>query len=298
MVLDLRDILCCPVCHSPLVSKDGFLACGCNHYPIINGIPRFVPGDSYARSFSLEWAKHSKTMLDSVSGSSEAEKTFFERTGLSPDDIKGKLVLDAGCGAGRHMEVVKKYGGNIIGVDMSYSVEQAYENAGDYVFQADIMDLPFRDESFDVVFSWGVIHSTSDTHLAFRKLSKLVKPGGKLAIWVYSNEGLLKIHNMVSDIYRVVATRMPQGLLYKLCYISVPLYYFHCLPVIGWLGRLLLPISLEKSAEDRVLNTYDWYSPIYQTKHTYKQIEKWFVECGYKDVRHLPVPVSVQGTKN
>jgi SAM-dependent methyltransferase len=291
----------CLECGNELITVGAELVCKKCHkdYPIVNGIPRFTD-ERYVHSFSMEWGIHSDTMLDSKSGLSHAEDSFFERTGLTKEDLKGMLVLDAGCGNGRYLEIVQKYGAKVIGVDMSQSVEQSYENVGKLenveIVQADILNLPFFEKTFDIIFSLGVIHHTSDCHFAFEQLAKLIKPNGKMAVWVYSDDGWkFKIYNKVSNFYRIFTTRLPPKVLYKLCYISIPLYHVQRIPIIGLPLRVLLPLSDKSLPMWRVLGTFDWYSPRYQSKHTYKELESWYKEAGFKNIKRLPVPVSMIG---
>jgi len=301
----LIDIIVCPKCGGDIsVSmnevKSSFYCKQCHaHYPVKNGIPRFVQTDSYVDSFSWEWDKHPETLVDSLSGGTLAHDMFIERTGLTEKDINGKLCLDAGCGSGRFMEVVKDMGGIPVGVDMSYSVDEAHKILGDnsYLFQADIMNLPFKPESFDVVFSIGVIHHTANTRIAFERLARLVKPGGILAVWVYSNEGLpMKFYNMVTAMYRTFTTRLPRNVLYKLCYVAVPLHFFDKIPVLGLATYLILPRSRNANPKIRILDTFDWYSPTYQFKHTYKEVESWASKLGMTSQR-LKTPVSIKCVK-
>ena len=197
------------------------------------------------------------------------------------------------------MEVVKNYGGRVIGLDLSFSVEQAYANTGENVVQADLLAPPFRNNSFDIIFSLGVLHHTSNTRTAFSKLVPLLKDNGILAVWVYSNDGWrMKIYNRIANTYRTITTRIPQKTLYDLCWVAVPLYYLHRVPLIGNISRIILPTSMDKNPEWRVLDTFDWYSPKYQSKHTYREVESWFQEAGLTDVRRMPFPVSVRGTKS
>lgn len=313
MNISLLDVLACPKCKGRLWVKavwiidyvnEGDLYCGtCGaSYPIHKGIPRFVKSDGYASSFSLEWAKHAKTQLDSVSGLTVARDTFFQRTGFTSQDLKGKLVLDAGCGIGRYMEVAQEAGARIIGVDMSYSVDQAYENVGKLpnvdIVQADLLNLPFKEGVFDTVFSLGVLHHTSNCHEAFNAVAKLPKTGGSLAVWLYANDGLKqKAYNAVAAFYRTFTTRMSQEDLYKLCGCAGPLYHVHKLPIVGNITRAIMPTSMEAREEWRRLDTFDWYSPKYQSKHTYAQVDGWFHEAGYGQIINKSFPTSVNGTK-
>ena len=102
--------------------------------------------------------------LDSQSGSDESARTLEATTGWTEADYRGRLVLDAGVGAGRFAEVVADHGGEVVGVDLSRAIDAAYQNIGrrpnaDLV-QADIMAMPFREGTFDLAYSIGVLHHT------------------------------------------------------------------------------------------------------------------------------------------
>ena len=254
---------------------------------------------SYTDSFSFEWAKHSRTQIDDV----ESMKMFKQKTGFGKRDFENKLVLDAGCGAGRYARIAKLLGATVVAVDMSESVGVARENTkalGNVdIVRADINALPFKDEVFDCLFSIGVLHHTPGTKKAFDCLPRLLKSGGKLAIWVYPNEGFkARAFNFVTSFHRLITTRMPKQWLYKLCKLAVPLYYLHRMPVFGYLTMAFFPCSMHPIAEWRVLDTFDWFSPKYQHKHSYKEVAGWFKEQGLVDVKCLDFPVAVQGVKS
>lgn len=318
-------ILACPVCKSKLDIeieeiekggvKEGYLRCiSCNRrYPIINYIPRFVETDAYVSSFSNEWSKFSKVQLDSFNGRNESENTFKERTGINLNEIKDKLVLDVGCGAGRFTEIVSKYGGDVIGIDLSYSVDVALENlgikAGINFIQADIFNLPFKKGISDIIFSIGVLHHTPNTRKALLSLIPHLKKGAKIAIWVYTNEGIndqikplrdiyRRTYNHISDFYRIFTTRMDQKQLLKISQImAYGLYYPTKIPVVGKVLDLVIPSSDHPDPMWRVLDIFDWYSPKYQWKHTYEEVEDWFKEAGLTNIEKLKIPVSMRGKK-
>jgi len=309
----LLKILACPVCKNDLnlaVERsdgeiiEGKLTCpDChNDYPVRNYIPRFVRSDRYVQSFSMEWTLHWNTQLDSFSGTKESESTFKKKTGFDLEKLKGKIVLDVGCGSGRFMEVAEKYAAEVVGIDMSFSVDSAFKNLGSkeniHVIQADISSLPFKESCFDYIFSIGVLHHVTNTREAFRQLPKLLKRGGEIAIWVYSDEGFLqKIYNGVSSFYRFFTTRIPHRLLYRLSYISVPLYYPKKVRILGKVLDLILPTSVHPNLKWRVLDTFDWYSPKYQWKHKNKEVVQWFREEGLKNIKILDSLVSVKGER-
>lgn len=257
---------------------------------------------SYVGSFSAEWLWHRRTQLDSASGTGESERTFRAKTGLSRQELEGKLVLDVGCGMGRFMEVALNDGARVIGVDMSRAVVAARENVGSYpnadIIRADIFNLPFKEGVFDCVYSVGVLHHTPDAAEAFRCLPGLIKGGGSCSVWVYTNETIPdKIHNLVSGIYRLVTVRLPLRLLYALCHLAVPFYHIGWLPVLGFVSRIALPMSSHPRADWRVLDTFDWYSARYQSKHTFDEVEGWFRSADMSDIERLSVPVAVRGRR-
>jgi SAM-dependent methyltransferase len=212
--------------------------------------------------------------------------------------VRGKLVLEVGCGMGRFADVVSRWGGNVVGCDLSQAVEAAYQNLGQrdnvVILQADLFELPFRDEVFDVIYSIGVLHHTPDCEKAFRALIRFLKPGGKIAIWVYGTMGPWE---RFSRVYRRLTVRMPPRLLHTLCYLAIPMYYIYRIPLLGNALWMLLPMSRHPRPEWRVLDTFDWYSPKYQSLHTYPEVYRWFRSEGLVDIQLPDVPVAASGVK-
>jgi len=276
-----------------LVSPSG------RRYPIVRGIPRFVPSDSYAGSFGYQWNQFARTQLDSVSGRPESREAFLQKTGLNLEDLSGKTVLDVGCGMGRFAEVVAEAGARLVGIDLSAAVDAAgpnlarFENAA--VVQADVFALPFAPETFDVIYSIGVLHHTPNTRDAFLALPRLLKPGGRIAVWLYSS--FLRWTLLTSRLYRKVTTRLPKELLLKLCRVAGPLGAIERSGRAGMVLQWFLPVSGHPDPEWRILDTFDWYSPRYQWTHTDAEVEGWFRESGLTDLWHGSFPVSVRGTR-
>jgi SAM-dependent methyltransferase len=306
MKKDLLKILACPDCKSDLTlhvtqQKDieiieGKLECSeGKSFLITGGIPRFVVSDHYSHTFSFQWNRFSQVQLDVSNGSNESEETFLEKTGFHSTDLNGKFVLDAGVGAGRFTEVASRFDAEVIGVDLSLAVEAAYASIGSRpnvnIVQADIFHLPFKEQTFDFIFSIGVLHHTPDTHQAFQKLVPLLKRGGEIAIWVYDSYNPFK---RITDRLRSVTTRMPKRLLYYSSTIAVPLYYLKPLrKVLEGTIRL----CMHKNWRWRWLDTFDYYSPKFQWKHTYPEVFSWFQDAGLKEIVPLPAPVSMKGRK-
>jgi SAM-dependent methyltransferase len=274
-------------------------------FPITNGVLRFVESQGYAGNFGFEWGKYARTQLDGEI-SNLSERQFIESTGFSPAELQGKWVLDIGCGMGRFADVASRWGANVVGIDLSLAADVAARNLCSrdnvWICQASVLNLPFLEQSFDYIYSIGVLHHTPDCEQSFKCLPKLLKPGGSIAIWLYS--AYVRWYRM-SDVYRKLTTKLSPKSLHALCVAIDPLYYIHrglrWIPGIGSVlsGALsyAVPMNMNPSREWRLLDTFDWYSPVYQSKHTYEEVFRWFEDCGLEDLHVLYRPIAVRGTK-
>jgi SAM-dependent methyltransferase len=267
--------------------------------PRVGGVLRFVDSDSYAQSFGKEWNWFEQTQLDRPEENrTESREMFALKTGFTPGELTGKTVLDVGCGMGRFADVAASWGAKVVGVDLSIAVEAANRNLGELpntaFLQTDVFDLPLREESFDFIYSIGVLHHTPDTHGAFSNLPRLLKPGGKIAIWVYTNER--RILYASSDLLRRATTRMTEERLLKLCKVAGPLGALYRTRFGKYLMPVL-PVSHHPDPEWRVLDTFDWYAPKYQWKHGWQEVEGWFEEAGLTDLERHDFSVAVSGRR-
>jgi 2-polyprenyl-3-methyl-5-hydroxy-6-metoxy-1,4-benzoquinol methylase len=195
------------------LQKDGQLVCEDMVAAIVAGIPRFASEGSYASLFGDQWKQYKKTQLDSYSGSPITENRLNRCLGDLQDKLKGKLVLEAGCGAGRFTEVLLKKGATLVSSDLSAAVEVNIENFplsdNHLVIQADINDMPYADGTFDVVVCLGVIQHTPNSEKTIEDLYKLVKPGGTLVIdhYTYSRSNYLRL----APLYRAAIKDKPSS---------------------------------------------------------------------------------------
>lgn len=210
---------------------EGSLQCrGCQaSFPVIRGIPRFLPPElssakrATAAAFGYEWTHYAEL--------TEADRQEF-LDWIKPLDetvFANRVVLDGGCGKGRHLFLAAKFGAaDAIGIDLSDAVESAYRNTrhlpNAHVIQADIYNLPLA-SPFDFAYSIGVLHHLPDPKQGFLGLVEKLKPGGRIAIWVYGKEGNRWIELLVDPIRIHVTSRLPKFITRVISFlISLPLY--------------------------------------------------------------------------
>ena len=299
------------------VRKSGYVVSGSlstssTTYPIINGIPRFVDAEKYADSFGFEWTRFPDLQFDRNNLSTEfegyTEEMFFKATGFSKDEIKGKTIVEFGCGAGRFLDVIRKRGGIAIGMDLSAAVESARRNFQEdtdvLIVQGDILDPPFVDDSFDAGYSIGVLHHTPAPPKGVHALVRSVKHGGEIGICVYDKES--GYNSPAIFWYRKFFTVMKKkfgikvGLQLALGYSYAAAYFFHFIlkglqkiPFLGpslasFIRYFFIASSDLSEARWRTLDTFDSITPEFASTHTPLEVSFWLQSAGCSEVSQQP----------
>lgn len=108
------------------------------------------------------------------------------------DRASGEALLEIGVGLGSDFARFARGGALATGIDLTDQAvalvrdRLALEGLSAEVRQADAERLPFADASFDLVYSWGVLHHTPDVQRAFNEAVRVLKPGGRLCVMVYA----------------------------------------------------------------------------------------------------------------
>lgn len=279
--------------------EEGLLRSDCGRvFPIVRGIPRILP-EAFAsnpefvarhrdrlpdtlpqpapdapnaeairrtrESFGYQWTVFSEMVVD-------FRQNFLQY--IAPVDERffpGKRGLDLGCGFGRHIYNAAKFGAEMVGVDISEAIESTRVNTGGmpnvHLVQADVYSLPFRPGVFDFAYSIGVLHHLPEPEKAFQSVVRLVKPGGSVFIWVYSNSR--RFVNFALESVRAVTTRSPKQVQQFLSFVGasidwagfiVPYRVASKLPIVGPIARRLALPRLKVYGEYPFQVVYaDWF---------------------------------------
>ena len=292
-----------------LVSEDGKIK-----YEIVNFIPRFVEKSNYADNFGMQWNKFRKTQLDSFSKVPISEDRFWKSTGWKKESLKGNIILDAGCGSGRFSEIALKAGATIIAIDYSNAVDAAHKNLGENknfnVIQADLFNLPFKKNTFDKVFCFGVLQHTPKPSEGIVSLSKVLKIKGKICVDIYWKRFRSLLH--VKYLLRPFTKRMNKEKLLKIIIFLAPFllmlsssllkipflgkYLYRLVPFANYKG--IYPLNNSQLLEWGILDTFDMLSPTYDNPQSQKTLINWLEDEGFEDTSSIhSTLLAARGTK-
>lgn len=185
----------------------------------------------YSESFGLQWTRFSKTQLDSHTKTNITEKRLQRIIG-NLENLRGKVILEIGCGSGRFTEILLKYGARVVSVDMSIAV---IANKGNFpinedhlVIQADMNNLPFNDEVFDFIVCVGVLQHTPDTFQSINNSERVLKKGGVYVFDHYTHK--LSYYTKTTFLFRKYISLFDKTKKYeiieKLFLFFYPMHYF------------------------------------------------------------------------
>jgi SAM-dependent methyltransferase len=325
---EILPLVACPDCGSSLdlesLESDrdevisGVLRCmSCpSSFAIRRGVPRMNRAmqdlQEVADAFAFEWKAHHAGELetDTVFGRSRHEDWahFAEGTGVSDHELAERRVLDVGCGSGSLTRQLGERGAEmVVGVDMSGAIDEVFELTRDlanvHVVQANLLALPFKPGSFDIVWSCGVIHHTPDAARAFRALARQSRPGGILYVWVYAKRfNPFRATKRAFD--RLGLGRLSPPTIMRIAkvisYPSLALLALYRLarrvpglrPRTAWGRRTVRPRGLREVQ----LTWNDALSPRYDSRHSEAEVIGWFRDAGFVDIAAIEEPkVGVRG---
>jgi SAM-dependent methyltransferase len=269
--------------------------------PVVNGVARFVdrPDDDDSRrtqeSFGYEWTR----FHDWAPSGNVNFQDYFQ--GIDLAALAGGVVLDAGCGMGRHARQIAPFAGHVIAVDFSRAVDAAAQNTAAlpnvHCMQADLLALPLATEAFDFVYCLGVLHHLRETERALAGLVSRLKPGGRLRVYLYwKRHGWQGRLLRAVTLARRVTTRLPHPLLQALCWVlSAVLYVGVVLPyrVLSALGLTVhdgWPLRVYAKYSFTVLynDQFDRFSAPIEKRYDPDEVRELLRATGLSDIQIRP----------
>jgi SAM-dependent methyltransferase len=312
-------------------------------YPILNGVPSFLTGSmqpdlsDFCACHGLERPVAVASRAESRE-QAKTNETFshkwrrFKQYGLEPehkeflfgwyckklgvpdlDALKAfyagkKRVLEVGPGSGFNTRfIAENCPGDVFALDVSDAAFTTFENTSHLenccIVQADLMDAPFADETFDFIIADGVLHHTPNTRAAVAALYKKLKPGGQFFFYVYRQMGAARVFSdkhireaftslSTEDCY--VACEGLTELGRELSRLNAFITLEKPIPVLGIpagthnVQRLLyynfLKCFWNESFDYETNNmvNFDWYHPHNAWQHTDSEINEWLQDLGVK----------------
>lgn len=310
----LLDLLACPSCGGDILLVhasryeekeiiEAVLSCRkCSReYSVTRGIPRFADLDKIeqdkaetAENFGWQWTHFTQE------DAKYADQFLGWLQPVKPEFFKDKIVLEGGCGKGRHTSLAANWGAReVVGIDLSIAVESAFQATKHlpnvHIIQADIFKLPLK-KAFDYAFSVGVLHHTPDPKKAFTSLASKVKKGGAISAWIYGAENNEWITKYVDPIRTGFTSKINQPTLYQLSKLPTLGVFLASKLIYKPLNKGAKPLAAKLFYNDYLnhLGTFGWReqhnivfdhlvapTAFYISK---PEFETWWKEIGAEDV--------------
>jgi len=303
-------LLCDPVTREDLILTDavydgdeivsGMLVSPSNRYPIKNGIPRFVNDEGYSDNFGYQWNRWARVQFEDRNVGrpmqGHTEQMFRKSTGFTKGKLRGRTVLDMGCGPGRFSDVASTMGARVVALDYSSAIDVAKDNFkgkdSDILFvQGDCLRMPFKDGSIDYAFTIGVLHHTPSPAAGVQEAHRVVKVGGEFAIRVYRAGGFydrpsVRFWRNIFQGLKPIFGHYPP-LVYSYLFGSLIYFLGRIWKPLGYLLRPVIPTVWSPDYQWSILDTFDAVATTHQSGHTTQEIESWLQESGFTEWRQI-----------
>ncbi len=189
---------------------------------------------------------------------------------------KFKIAIDAGCGHGRSAMLMADFCDIVFGVEVSPAVELGYtenQHPNCHFIQADVHHLPFEKNSFDLLYSSGVLHHNPNTLAALTRVAAFLQPAGLLCIWLY-HPFKNPVHWVMRN-YRYITRNLHVKTVYALNCISItPLH---------WLASQLG--KQKKKWTEISIELLDMLTPKYRHEHTQQEVHNWLAADHFTNIK-------------
>jgi SAM-dependent methyltransferase len=279
----------------------GTLECrnGDHRFPIEWGVPNMlrepVPNERMSH-FGEQWNWYLSGKFENPDASTYGEdrgfilQDFWEMTGLTPESLPGKRILDVGSGSSKiAFHLTRAFPGvqfQIVCLEVTDAVYAASRRVSDVRaphIRASAFHPGLRCESFDIVYCAGVLHHTPDPRKAFSAIVPLARPGGIVSTWMYS-----KRFNPFLDTTGLIwpaTRRLPIGVVLALAYVMSPFFwvlfragcvYKAVFKPRSWRWKWVLPMKLASIR----LHLFDYMHTYYRFRYWPGEIVSWYQALG------------------
>lgn len=281
----------CTKCYSLEILEGELVSDTGSKYPIVKGIPRMLPDDMKGfleknkATFSLEWKMFRFGERNWGQDIEFRKKLFLKGMDRTPEELKGKLMFDAGCGSGLlSMEMARSFGMEVVALDLADGIEQAYEknrNPFLYFVQGSVLTPPVRSHVCHYIYCCGVLIALPDTREGFNALARCLKPGGRYFTWFY--HPIDRAHHP-KDLYKMrlynwIRSRITSRLPIQVQYL---IYLAMIVPFVikRDISNLFRREKDTRTWREKMQAFVDMFSPVYQNRHSEEETLRWFSEEG------------------
>jgi SAM-dependent methyltransferase/uncharacterized protein YbaR (Trm112 family) len=291
-------------------THDEFLA---SHAPAVRALgggfdtPQETPaaGEEFVlRTFSREWLDYSYDGVVWTWTYEDREALFLAEIGVEPRPPVPARFLEVGCGLGLVTAfAAKHFPGDAVGLDLSLAALRASTHFRGHPFlhfvQASLWRPPFAEQTFDLVYSHGVIHHTHSTEQALHAVAPLCRRGGRLYLWVYGDVATRetlsrRVAYAVEQAVRPLVSRMPPALASAVL-APFALLYIAINRLQRLLGRPRQPYNYARAlhaARDRL-------TPLFAHHASAATVAGWLRAAGFGELHQVgedEVPASARDT--
>ena len=247
--------------------------------------------DDYSSNFGLQWNEFPKTQFDSHTGFPLTKERLLNSSGWSFNELKDKLIIELGSGAGRFTEILLSSQCYVVSIEMSSAIHaNALNNKSNKIIyiKTSLNNLSFLNELFDYVLCYGVAQHTPNILKTYKDCFSLAKKGGKISIDHYEKLSYLTLKNL----WRPLTKRINSEVLFKIIKFYIPiifsidtfiktklpnplrtlLRFLLPLPCVNYTNKKNIPQERSKLIEWAIMDTFDVLGAKYDTPLTSNEL--------------------------
>ena len=281
----------CTNCYQQEIVEGEIVSDSGNRYPIVGGIPRLLSKKTEGwvkknqATFSLEWKMFRFGERNWGQDIEYRRQLFLKALDAKPEDLKGKLIMDAGCGSGLlSMEMAETFGMEVVAMDLAFGIEQAYahnRNPFVYFIQGSVLEPPVKDQVVEFLYCAGVLVHVEHPERGFEALTPTLKSGGRFFIWMY--HPIDKRHHPKDRLKMTAYNWIRKNITSPLPIEIQHLAYLSVLPLYVLKRTLLNVFRTQKNTttwREKMQDLTDMFSAVYQHRFSGDEILEWYHRAG------------------